>query len=237
MDAPPRLDVRMTVVPSEVRTRQFRGATFRYGVFDVESIGNSSYYTHEVAELHIRERYWHPGPGQVVADVGGAFGSYALPAAALGARVFTFEPVPAFAECLRVNAGLNGWGEDRMRVLNYALGNAESDYDYPPKGHPDVHRYRFHQRRLDDVVEELGLEHLEWLKSDTEGHEAEVLQGARETLRSFRPTLLLEVHKFLDQAGESTQQQRILDELLPMNYTWEIYIDSPVDYIFATPRR
>ncbi|HKF71931.1 MAG TPA: FkbM family methyltransferase [Stellaceae bacterium] len=45
---------------------------------------------------------------------------------------------------------------------------------------------------LDDVVRDLQLERLDFIKIDCEGADLEVLEGARETLARFRPAVILE---------------------------------------------
>jgi FkbM family methyltransferase len=47
---------------------------------------------------------------------------------------------------------------------------------------------------LDDLVQNLSFEQLDWIKIDVEGAEAEVLSGAERTLRKFRPLLFVEIH-------------------------------------------
>ena len=224
----------MTAEPAEVRAREFRGVAYKYGVYNVLDYGNSSYYTHEVAELDIREKFWKPKAGDVVVDVGAQFGSYTLPAAALGAYVLAFEPLKMFVECLEKNVELNGF-QDRVIVYNYALSDANANFSYPPAGHPDHHRYTFPGRRLDDVAEELGLFRLDWVKCDTEGWEPRVLRGATRTIARCHPKMLLEVHKFLDGHGDPPQEEQIVPQLKALGYTWERHVDSPVDYIFAQP--
>ena len=49
-------------------------------------------------------------------------------------------------------------------------------------------------RRLDSVVDELKLPPPALIKMDVEGSEIDVLEGARQTLERYRPTLLIEAH-------------------------------------------
>ncbi|MFD0804413.1 FkbM family methyltransferase, partial [Streptomonospora algeriensis] len=46
---------------------------------------------------------------------------------------------------------------------------------------------------LDALVEELGLQRVDFVKADVEGAEPAVLDGAVRTLRRYRPALLLEI--------------------------------------------
>jgi len=63
---------------------------------------------------------------------------------------------------------------------------------------------------IDGLAEGLSLDRVNWIKCDVEGAECEVLEGARQVLRAFRPTLLVEVHgtwerltALLDEVGYS----------------------------------
>src|SRR5271157_2433933 len=93
----------------QVRTGSFAGKEFKFIAFDEESISlvpgfsgtckdvsltNHAYATHWTFEdeKEVRERHWHFSPGDVVLDVGPAFGSYTLTAAIQGASVIAFEP-------------------------------------------------------------------------------------------------------------------------------------------------
>ena len=45
---------------------------------------------------------------------------------------------------------------------------------------------------LDSLAEEEGLQRVDWLKIDAEGHEMSVLRGAERLIRTFRPRILYE---------------------------------------------
>jgi FkbM family methyltransferase len=64
--------------------------------------------------------------------------------------------------------------------------------------HP-IHGGRLHsvgQARtctVDTLVSELALPRVDWIKIDVDGHELEVFEGARETLRVHRPAIIMEL--------------------------------------------
>lgn len=62
-------------------------------------------------------------------------------------------------------------------------------------------------KRMDDIV---GDRHVDFIKIDVEGAEYEVLQGARETLRRCRPTVLFE-HARIHNENYGTTPQMIFD--------------------------
>jgi len=51
-------------------------------------------------------------------------------------------------------------------------------------------------RPLDDVVKELGLGCVDWVKIDVEGAELHVLRGFRSGIARFRPRVIIEVKEF-----------------------------------------
>lgn len=51
-------------------------------------------------------------------------------------------------------------------------------------------------RCLDRLVPELGLDRLDFIKVDVDGYEARLLRGAAETLRRFRPSMIIEVCEY-----------------------------------------
>jgi FkbM family methyltransferase len=49
--------------------------------------------------------------------------------------------------------------------------------------------------RLDDFIIENNVHHVDFIKIDVEGHEYNVLKGASETLKRFKPVLLIEIEQ------------------------------------------
>ena len=136
-------------------------------------------------------------------DVGALFGFFSLAFALTGAgrRALAFEPNPyscrKIKECLKLNPGA------QIDVFNLALGLPGETVAF----HSGFH---FIAAAGLEVQPTSGLEQLEttsidqliagnfappdMIKIDVEGHEFEVLQGAKELLRTHKPLLSLEVH-------------------------------------------
>ena len=145
----------------------------------------------------------HMGPNRGVAiDVGANRGLFTYPLARLYERVHAFEISPDLA------AKLRQWGSPRLEVHATGLSARE--------GRATLYTPFFQGRRLDgwasldpkncptaERLEETPVEirtldsfHLQgvtFIKADVEGHEPELLAGSRETIRSNRPIVLLEV--------------------------------------------
>ena len=112
------------------------------------------------------------------------------------AKVYCFEPLPdSFARLTKRIARLKNGG--RANLFNYALGNANDKIKFyvapyrdsssviPPEqsGVSGEKTISVTIRRLDDVVCELGITHIDFMKIDVEGFEKEMLEGAKEALK------------------------------------------------------
>jgi FkbM family methyltransferase len=151
-------------------------------------------------EREIRAQYWHPGPGQVVVDIGCHIGSYTIPALEAGATVYAVDPCEA-----RLSQLDSFWGGDPERLTCVKKAVAE------PGGYPDWFRgflsvsayQEFHApadadfTTLDELTSDYSLTRLDWVKVDVEGAELGVLTGGMETLARFRPTVLIEAHDMI----------------------------------------
>jgi FkbM family methyltransferase len=156
--------------------------------------------------------------GTVFFDIGACVGSYALIAAALGARAHAFEPVAVNFAHLQQNAWLNSL--ENLRAWPVALtsrtGPLEITLSSPLAGAAS-HRVKHGTSEtvplssvnegrqvpalstliqpalgfaLDDFVTMFALPQPEHIKIDVDGHEVSVLEGARATLRGVRTVML-----------------------------------------------
>ena len=143
----------------------------------------------------------------VFVDVGANAGTYAAVAEqTVGSRSLVLvEPLPRLAATLRdrfpgsrvVNAALSDrQGSATIRIPSidgtpYATRATLNDHEEP--GQSGSEEVQVVLRTLDDVVAELRLRRLDVLKVDVEGHELELLAGARTALRRLRPVVLIEI--------------------------------------------
>jgi FkbM family methyltransferase len=142
-------------------------------------------------------------PGFVLYDVGANIGVYSAIAATMfrPAAVHAFEPSPTTAEVLSKIAIAN---HAEVTVHECALSDTDGEaplFLSPVSDASNSMVSGFRQatghvmvttRRLDDVVAETGTPPT-IIKIDVETHEPAVLAGARETLKSHRPYLVIEV--------------------------------------------
>ncbi len=144
-------------------------------------------------------------PGDVFVDAGAFHGWYTLLASrqvGAGGQVLAFEPNPYTFAILRRNIDLNGCRN--VRALNVALSNAEERrwlYLGPDDGSQSslapaadgLGREEIHTRRLDDVLVELGVQRVDFMKIDVQGAEASLLEGAAAVLQRSRPVIVFEL--------------------------------------------
>lgn len=164
-------------------------------------------------ESSVRDRDWHIEPGQVVFDIGSAYGSYALTALASGAsRVFCFNPNSNENDVLGESLQANGWTgkceayEGGLWSVSGWLRDIDQHFVDGREQLDDKERLalrdHFDVRKLDDIAAHTtdidNLERLDWIKMDVEGAEVEVLKGAKRTIERFKPRILIELHLFKD---------------------------------------
>ena len=139
---------------------------------------------------------------RVSIDVGANKGVYAYALMPYSQAVHAFEPNPKLFRML------SSWGKGRVVLHTEALSNATGEatlrVPFSAKGYSNqgaslsaVKVSGSHGEvpikavRLDDM----GITNVGFIKIDVEGFEKEVLEGAAETLRRDRPTLLIELEE------------------------------------------
>jgi FkbM family methyltransferase len=160
----------------------------------------------EVAEPELEFAMRSLEPGDTFVDAGAFHGWYSLAASrAVGehGRVISCEPNPEAFAVLSRNIALNA--RMNIRAFNVALSNVSgraSLYSEPGDGLASslgrvqgwAVRTEVTVRRLDDVLEGMGVDRVDLLKIDVEGAEALVLEGAVNTLLRSRPAIILEIN-------------------------------------------
>lgn len=135
-------------------------------------------------------------PGDVFVDAGAALGSYTIPALAMGARVYAFEPCEDVGEILMHNVMVNGWAT-RCSILKDVLFDG-GPYPEPLKAYAAEAKLDISQTvALDEFFAgEAG--RVDFMKLDVEGAELGLLEGASECLQAWKPTLVIEDHCGID---------------------------------------
>jgi len=148
-------------------------------------------------------RYLRPTKGQVFIDVGAHVGKYAMQVAPIVGKeglVIALEPDLNNYEALLRSIELNSlenivpfnvaaWHDNcRLKLYNAVVSIYHSVKIDAGSGWVVVEA-----RTIDSIVDELGVEHVDWVKIDVEDAEVEVLRGLEKTLLRHRPNIILEI--------------------------------------------
>ena len=213
--------------------RSFHGRDFNV----VVSPSTNTLWTFDDHEP-VRDELLKLKPGDLFVDIGAAFGSYTLPALALGALVLAFEPSNDGWEVLNANIDANPGFRERCYPVRKALydggplpeGLAREVFcDHYPAGEVETDSLDkiFYGDDGDDEVDEsvpapFILEQVKLMKLDVEGFELGVLLGARELLEEEGPALIVEDHDgvnpnpacLVSEYPKSIQSSKRVQELL-----------------------
>lgn len=166
-----------------------------------------------------------------VFDIGAHLGLHTLFYSAVADQVVAFEPAPGNYARLAENVALNG--RTNVSMWNVALSDRSAVLDFLDNGISQTGTLLMNARHAQGFrkiqvqahrLDELELPAPDLIKIDCEGAELQVLRGAAETLRRYRPVLHLEVHpllgvseaevrEFLDSAGYTIQVWQKGDEV------------------------
>lgn len=160
-----------------------------------------------IAETHepVTMRWFNPKSGQTVVDIGAHIGAYALLSSKKGARTIAVEPDRESYSLLKRNADRNRFS---VKTLNVALSDSAGFRNFYLDSGMHTGTSSLEERwsnntkilttveciTLDQLVKQQGLEAIDWMIVDVEGHELHVLQGGTLAL-SMTKKLIIEVSK------------------------------------------
>jgi FkbM family methyltransferase len=181
-----------------------RGRTFRTNAVT----GMSPFYSGSEREhQHAFRRLVRPG--NIVIDVGANWGIHTLYLAGLvgsGGRVLALECFPGAFQELQWHLAANQCA-NAMTLLG-AVSDVDAQALFLPGENPSEGKLIdaadgqaqmqnalvVPARRLDSIVAELALPHVELIKVDVEGAEGRVLAGAQELTARFHPRWIIDLH-------------------------------------------
>lgn len=127
-------------------------------------------------------------------------------------QVMAFEPVAEFRECLRLNVPVGN-----LDIVEAALGDVNTTIDMiitpvnTGHSHVDVSSYGRGTTPM-ITLDSMNLSRINYIKLDCEGFENKIINGARETIMSYRPIIVIEDKKHQDVGHDDTVSA--LDTLL-----------------------
>jgi FkbM family methyltransferase len=165
-------------------------------------------------------------PGDVVVEAGANIGAHTVPIAKLVGHqgmVFAFEPQRFIFQLLCANVALNELHQ--VRTFHGAVGPEAGTLKVPRLDYSTMQNFGGLSLEASGdgeevqvwTVDALPLPSLRMLKVDVEGMETDVLMGARETIKKFRPCLYVEN----DRSAHSKKLITLIDEL-GYNMWWHL---------------
>ncbi len=148
--------------------------------------------------------------GDFVIDAGANIGVFSILAskrAGENGKIFSFEPVTItnniFIKNLKINNIKN------CQIIKCALGNANKKIDiFINKKHLGASsifknkkrnkKETVEQIKLDDFIKKNNIKKIDFIKVDIEGAERYFLEGAKETIKKFKPKISICTYHFID---------------------------------------
>lgn len=205
-----------------IRNCTRNGITYRLDISDYMehalyfNISNHVDFDRRMLYSLIREDY-------VCFDIGANIGETTLNFAQLAknGKVYSFEPVPFLYERLTTNVGLNTF--KNIELHNLAISDNSDDLFFEaPKNRNSSGisltkensntSMRVASNTLDEFVSSKQIEKIDFIKIDVEGFENYVINGAKQTLKKFKPMLFVEIdNRYL--IPKNTSEKKLLTQL------------------------
>lgn len=169
---------------------------YHYKGIKIESPMDSIETYVEVFQDKVYDREAVPKAGDVVIDIGAYVGMYSIKASQFvgpTGLVIAVEPLPSNL----VYLGENLKACPNTRVVKVALSNYVGDGKLYSSPSTAVHSMTYVRKdfikvkvtTLDELVKELKLSRVDYIKMDAEGSDLNILKGARDILRNYFPVL------------------------------------------------
>lgn len=165
---------------------------------------------------------------ELILDIGANIGCTAILFGGLAKEVYAFEPSPTTFKFLEKN--ISNSGIKNIFAKNTALGEraSETTLTFSPSNRSGGFVSNQTQpgdwcttekiviKQLDEVVNTLDIQRIDLIKIDVEGFEAHVLRGARQSLLTYRPLVVLELNHWCLNAFQRTSVPDFFDFLRSM---------------------
>lgn len=174
-------------------------------------------------------------PGMVAIDAGALYGDHTIAycrAVSSEGAVIAIEANKMAFECLSKNAEKF---QSPVFCMNLALGESHggeavhvmeenvgaSKVSDSQKTEVSKTESKIKTASIDGIAIDANLERLDFIKIDCEGWEFRILKGARNSLKKFRPVMMIEMNSFALSLQDACYKD-IYDFLLELGYSWRI---------------
>lgn len=175
-------------------------------------------------------------------DVGANIGNHSLYFSKISKKVFSFEPNPNTYELLKFNTrnitninifniGISNKNEKKfLNESNFNIGDSSivSSIEMQNVKEDGTIFHEINSFKLDDI-KDFANEEISMIKIDVEGHELEVMVGAKELIKKNNPLLIFEHNIEVNKE----QALKINDFLEQLDYV--IYLIQPNFNLFSNP--
>jgi len=224
----------------EKRIRRAANHVYKVDEFTIEGIARELVRTF-VVQQYGYDSIVEPKLGDIVFDIGAYVGDTALwfsKAVGPQGKVYAFEPEPSNFAKLKANLERNK--VTNVIPLQLALSENEGEMRVSSGAGSSVKTQAGTGKSvkvttIDNFVEANTLPRVDFIKMDVEGHELKVLEGAHETIKTFKPSLALSAYHRGDDLIELTKF------LLKLNPNYRFYLRHcgpswPETVLYATQR-
>ncbi len=196
------------------------------------------YHIHEPNATNLFKK--HIDDGMDVVDIGSNLGYYALLAATLvgqKGKVLAIEPEPQNHKLLEMNIQVNHIRN--IETVQCAVGAKDGISEFyiteasntnslilPTEGKV-ISSVKMKTKRLDTLLEEINFPKVDFLRMDIEGGEIIAIEGMKNTLKKYKPTVLTELH--CDVAGPDSIV-KLLKSFETFGYGVKYIVDRDQDF-------
>ena len=148
--------------------------------------------------------------GDIVLDCGANIGVFTRKALSAGAKlVVSIEPIPALVQCLRrtfaseIQAGRvivlpkGVWNKEDVLPMNVAIGSLDES-SFVKNGPGTQKTVYLPLTTIDQLVSDLQLPRVDFIKMDIEGAERQALMGGEKTIRAYKPRMTISTEHLAD---------------------------------------
>lgn len=132
--------------------------------------------------------------------------------------IHSFEPTEESFKVLQKNIQLNNMAN--VSLYNYPVASkiAHMNVTERDTNNPGANQYNFSDKGIETVtIDSMNFENVNFIKIDAEGMEVDVLKGAIETIKKFKPIIMIEIEK---------NNRKKLNSWIKENNYKRIYLDK-----------
>lgn len=198
------------------------------------------YHTHEPLATKLFKNELKDGMYEV--DIGSNIGYYALLAGMLvgpKGRVIAIEPEPNNYALLKMNVHNNNI--ENIETVQCAIGNKDGASEFylteasntnsliAPRTGRIVSSIQVRTRKLDTLIKDYKVPHIDFIRMDIEGGEIIAIKGMQTILKRYKPKVLVELH--CDVAG-SDAIKNLLSLFIRFGYQVDCILDRDKDFVW-----